>query len=387
MEQKTLREVVVVAYGRSAVCKARKGHFANTHPIEWTAQTLTGVLAKVPQLKPEDIDDVVMGCARTVNKCAKNVARLVCLRAGLQSVSAQTVNRFCSSGLQAISICANGIAVGDMDVAVAGGLECMSMTQTPGPDDEDPLLDEMCPGAYMSMGITAENVAAKYGVSRVEMDAFSALSHRKAAAAQQAGYLNKSIIPVTIKNEDGTETVVDTDQGIRPESSVESLGKLKPCFKDDGLVTAGSSSQTNDAAAFVILMSREKADALGLKPIARLLTFATAGCDPEYMGMGPVFAVPKALKRAGMKIEDMDVIELNEAFAAQSIPCVNLLGMDLAKVNPWGGAIALGHPMGATGAFLTIKALDYLQLTGGKHALVTMCVGGGQGAAGIFEML
>ena len=383
----TLRDAVIVAYGRSAICRAKDGPFVGVHPIEWGAQALSGVLAKVPQLNPNEIDDVVVGCARTVNKCAKNVARLICLRAGLEPVSAQTINRFCSSGLQAISTCANAIAVGDIDVAVAGGIESMSMVQTPGPDDTDTLLDEMCPGAYMAMGITAENVARQCGVNRTEMDAFAVDSHKKAATAQEKGYLNRSIVAVTVKDTDGNEVVADTDQGIRPGSSMESLAKLKPCFKEDGSVTAASSSQTNDSAAFAVIMSREKAEALGIKPIARLVRFAAAGCAPETMGLGPIYAVPKVMERSGLTVNDMDVIELNEAFAAQAIPCIKELGMAPEKVNPWGGAIALGHPMGATGVIMTIKALDYLKEHGGRYALLTMCVASGQGAAGILELL
>lgn len=384
---KELREAVVVAYGRSAVGRAKKGYFINRHPIEWASETLKGVLEKVPELKPEDIDDMVLGCARTVNRCAKNVARLIALRTGLEGVSAQTINRFCSSGLQSISLVANAIAVGDMDVAIAGGLECMSMDQAliPGYIDED--LDKECPGAYMDMGITAENVAALKGITREEMDAFAVESHKKAAAAQEKGYLQRSIIPIKGTDPEGNEVMAEMDQGVRPNSTVEKLASLKPCFKEDGIVTAATSSQTDDAAAFVIVMSREKADELGLKPICRLLGFASAGCDPAYMGLGPTYAVPKLLKRLNMSIEEMDVIELNEAFAAQSIPCIRELNMPKEKVNPWGGAIALGHPMGATGAFLTIKALDYLKEFGGKYALVTMCIGGGQGAAGVFEYL
>lgn len=385
--KKKLREAVVVAYGRTPVSRAKKGYFTGIHPIEWGAQALVGVLKKVPQLDPNEIDDVIIGCARTVNKCSKNVARLICLRAGLESVSAQTVNRFCSSGLQTISIGANAIAVGDMDVVVAGGIESMSMVQTPGEDDEDPVLGEMNPGAYMGMGITAENCVKRFHLTRQQMDSFSVKSHQKAVAAQAAGYLNKSIIPIKIRRPDGEEIVAEMDQGIRPESTLEVLSTLKPSFTENGTVTAGNSSQTNDAAAFVVLMSREKAEYLGLKPIAKLVSYAVAGCDPCYMGLGPIYAVPKAMKIAGLKLEDMDVIELNEAFAAQSIPCIETLHMDSTRVNPWGGAISLGHPMGATGTILTIKALDYLQIKGGKYALVTMCIGGGQGAAGIFEMI
>lgn len=380
-------EAVIVAYGRSAVCRAKDGPFVGVHPIEWASQTLDGVLRKVPQLDPNDIDDVVIGCARTVNQNARNVARLICLRSGLESVSAQTINRFCSSGLQAIATCSNAISAGDIDVAVAGGIESMSMIQTPGPDDLDAVLDEMCPGAYMAMGITAENVAAQKGITRLEMDTFAVDSHRKAAAAQEKGYLKKSIVPVKVKDKDGNIVVVDTDQGVRPNSNIESLAKLKPCFKEDGVVTAATSSQTDDSAAFAVLMSKTKAQELGIKPIAKLVHFCTAGCDPETMGLGPIYAVPKVLKRSGLSIDDMDVIELNEAFAAQAIPCMRELGMDPKKTNPWGGAIALGHPMGATGVFLTIKALDYLLENGGKYALVTMCVGGGQGAAGVLELL
>lgn len=383
-----MREAVIVAYGRCPVGKAKKGYYVDTHPIEWAAETLNGVLNKIPQLDRSEIDDVVVGCARTVNKCAKNVARLICLRAGgMEPVSAMTINRFCSSGLQAISICSNAIMSGDIDVAVAGGIECMSMTQSVAPGDNDEILDEMVPGAYMGMGITAENVAAEKHVTRQEQDAFAVESHRKAAAAQAAGYLNRSIIPIKGKDKEGNEIIAEMDQGIRAESTVESLAGLKPCFLENGTVTAASSSQTDDSAAFVVLMSREKAEQLGLKPIARLLRFATAGCAPETMGLGPIYAVPKVMEKTNLTVDDMDIIELNEAFAAQSIPCIRELGMNPEKVNPWGGAISLGHPMGATGAFLTIKALDYLAINHGKYALVTMCVGGGQGAAGIFEYL
>lgn len=381
------REAVIVAYGRCATGKSKKGYYVDRHPIDVAADTLKGVLAKVPQLDPKDIDDIAIGCARTVNKCGKNVARLVALRAGLESVSAMTVNRFCSSGLQTIAIEAANIAVGNADIAIAGGMECMSMTQTYLPEDTNEELDKQDPGAYMGMGDTAENVAADKGITREMMDAFAVESHRKAAAAQEAGYLNQSIIPIKGYDKEGNEVIAELDQGIRPGSSMESLAALKPCFRDDGLVTAATSSQTDDAAAFVVLMTREKAKDLGLKPIAKLIGFATAGCDASRMGLGPIFAVPKVMKKTGMTVDDMDVIELNEAFAAQSIPCIEELKMPKEKVNPWGGAIALGHPMGATGAILTMKAMDYLKLNGGKYALVTMCVGGGQGAAGIFEYL
>lgn len=385
MENK--REPVIVAYGRCATGKSKKGYYVDRHPIDVAADTLKAVLAKVPQLDPKDIGDIAIGCARTVNKCGKNVARLVALRAGLESVSAMTVNRFCSSGLQTLAIESANIAAGYTDVAIAGGMECMSMTQTYLPEDTNEELDKQDPGAYMGMGDTAENVAADKGITREMMDAFAVESHKKAAAAQEAGYLNKSIVPIKGYDKEGKEVVAELDQGIRPGSSMESLAGLKPCFREDGVVTAATSSQTDDAAAFIVLMTREKAEELGLKPIARMVGFATAGCDASRMGLGPIFAVPKVMKNTGMSMEDMDVIELNEAFAAQAIPCIEELNMPKEKVNPWGGAIALGHPMGATGAILTMKALDYLAMNGGKHALVTMCVGGGQGAAGIIEYL
>lgn len=377
-----MREAVIVAYGRSAVGRAKKGGFTGKHPVDWTADTLLGVLAKVPALKADDIDDIILGCARHENRCNRNMARLIAIRAGMEQVPGQTINRFCSSGLQAISTAVGAVVTGEADVIVAGGVEQMSMVLTRGEDDNNQWLYDNAHGAYVGMGITAENVAAKYDVTREEMDAFAVSSHLKAAAAQASGQLNRSIIP--IQTEDG---VVELDEGIRPTSSVEGLAKLKPCFKEDGRVTAATSSQTSDGAAFAVVMSREKADELGLKPLARLVGYAVAGCEADYMGEGPMYAVPKVMKRTGMSVEQMDVIELNEAFAAQSIPCIKKLGLPMEKVNPWGGAIALGHPMGATGCVLTCKALDYLKETGGKYALVTMCIGGGMGAAGILELL
>lgn len=379
------REAVIVAYGRCATGKARKGYYVDKHPIDVASETLLKVLEKVPQLDPKDIDDIAIGCARTVNKCGKNVARLIALRAGLESVSAMTVNRFCSSGLQTIAIESANIEMGNIDIAVAGGIECMSMQQTYLPEDTLQALDEQDPGAYMGMIETAENVAKDKGITREMMDAFGVESQNKALAAQEAGYLNKSIVPIMGKDKEGNDVLAELDQGIR-KSTMESLGGLKPVM-EGGSVTAGTSSQTDDAAAFVVLMERKKAEEMGLKPIARLIGFSTAGCDASRMGLGPIFAVPKVMARTGMTVDDMDVIELNEAFAAQAIPCIEELKMPKEKVNPWGGAIALGHPMGATGAILTMKALDNIAINGGKYALVTMCVGGGQGAAGIFEYL
>ena len=382
------REVVVVAYGRSAVCRARKGSFAGTHPIEYSAQVLKGVLDKIPQLDRADIEDVIMGCAVQHYKTSMNIAKSVVARAELpECVSGHTINRFCSSGLQAIATAANAIAMGQGDVIVAGGVEDMSGTFEPYPEEyQDAWLNEHAPGAYMAMGITAENIVKNRGLTREEMDQMAVESHRKAAKAQKEGKLAPSIIPVTVIDADGNEKVVTEDEGIRPNTSMESLAALRPCFLENGTVTAATSSQTSDAAAFVVLMEAEKAKSLGIKAIAKLKSFAVAGCDSTMMGLGPIYAVPKAMKRAGLTIDDMDVVELNEAFAAQALPCIRELKMDPEKVNPYGGAMALGHPMGATGAFLTCKALDYLQDNNGKYGLVTMCIGGGMGAAGIFEM-
>lgn len=382
------KEAVIVAYGRSACCRARKGSFANTHPIEYAAQTLKGVLAKVPQLDPKEIDDVIVGCAMPINQLNLNTARLIVNRAELpDDVPAQTINRFCSSSLQAIATAANAIIAGQEDVIVAGGVEDMTHCFVPYPDEyKNEWIDKNYIGGYMSMGETAERVAEKYHITREMMEQMAVESNAKAAAAQENGKLAASIIPVTVKDENGNDKVVTKDEGIRPGTSMESLAGLKPCFREDGLVTAATSSQTTDAAAFVVVMSSDKAKELGIKPIAKFVGFAVAGCDATLMGIGPIHAIPKAMKRTGLTIDDMDVIELNEAFASQALACINELGIDKNKVNPYGGAMALGHPMGATGAFLTGKALDYLQDNNGKYALVSMCIGGGMGAAGIFEL-
>ena len=384
------REVVIAAYGRSAVCRSRKGSFAATHPIEYSAQVLKGVLDKIPQLDRADIEDVIMGCAVQHYKTSMNIAKSVVARAELpECVAGHTINRFCSSGLQAIATAANAIAAGQGDVIVAGGVEDMTGTFEPYPaEHQDPWLNEHAPGAYMAMGITAENIVKKYGLTREEMDQMAVESHQKAAKAQKEGKLAPSIIPVSVTDLEGNAKVVTEDEGIRPNTTMETLATLKPCFIPEvGTVTAATSSQTSDAAAFVVLMEAEKAKSLGIRPIAKLVSFAVAGCDATMLGLGPIYAVPKAMKRAGLTMEDMDVVELNEAFAAQAIPCIRELKMNPEKVNPYGGAMALGHPMGATGAFLTCKALDYLQDTNGKYGLVTMCIGGGMGAAGIFELV
>lgn len=387
--QRELAEVVVVAYGRSAIARAVKGALRNTHPIEYAAQVLNGVLDKVPQLPKKDIEDIIVGCAKPELKQRQNIARLIALRAELPySVPAQTVNRFCASGLQTISTGANMIMTHQAEAIVTGGVESMTTVPYMGIGDpafKDQWLDENEVGAYISMGLTAENVAERYQVTRKEMEEFAMGSHQKAAIAQDNGILAEDIIPVDAVNDDGSTFQFIRDECIRPNTTLESLSSLKPCFRENGLVTAGTSSPINDGASFVVMMSRKKADELGIRPIAKFLAYAVAGVDPRYMGIGPIQAVPKAMRLTGLSVSDMDVIELNEAFAAQSIPCIRKLGLDPKKVNPNGGAIALGHPLGASGTILTCKALSELKRQAGRYALVTMCIGGGMGAAAVFE--
>lgn len=377
------RDAVIVAYGRSACCRARKGSFANMHPVDYAAQTLHGVLGKVPALKPEHIDDVIVGCAMPINQMNYNAARIIARRAGLpNSVTGQTINRFCASSLQAIATAANAILADQMDCVVAGGAEDMSHCFIPYQEQYlNAWVRENDVGIYMHMGETAEQVANKYNFSRKRMEQMAVASHTKAHKAQKEGKLASSIVPV-INNEG--KTVIE-DEGIRPDTTLESLTKLQPCFREDGRVTAATSSQTTDAAAFVVLMASDLAESIGISPIARLAGFSVAGCEASLMGLGPIYAIPKVMARTGLTIADMDIIELNEAFASQAQACINELGLPSEKVNPYGGALALGHPMGATGAFLTCKALDYLRENNGRYALVTMCIGGGMGAAAIFE--
>lgn len=381
------RDAVIVAYGRSPLAKAFKGSFAQTHPIEYGAQTLKGVVAKLPGFDLAVVDDVIVGCAMPEKYNGYNVGRLIAQRAGFpDSVPGQTVNRFCSSGLQTIATAANAIMANQMDVVIAGGIEMMTGMKMNHPEEyQDELLAEQIPGTYMPMGMTAENVAEQYGITRKEMDAMSIESHKKAAAAQSAGKFFDEIIPITIDTDDG-QIIVSQDEGIRPGSSMEDLAALKTPFKENGSVTAATSSQMTDGVSFVILMSREKAEELGYAPVAKFVSFAVGGVAADVMGIGPIVAVPKVMKRAGLTVDDMDVIELNEAFASQALVCIRELNLPVEKVNPNGGAMALGHPMGATGAILTCKALSELKRTNGRYALITMCIGGGMGAAGIFEM-
>lgn len=383
-----MHEAVIVAYGRSPVCRALKGALSQVHPVDYAAETLLGILAKVPQLDPSEISDLILGCSMPVKTLNLNPARQVVQRAQLpDSISAQTINRYCASSLQAVATCANAIMCGQEEAMIAGGVEDMSHTfHTADPKERNPWLNENCEGAYISMGMTAENVAAKWKIRRTDMEQMAVESHAKAAAAQDAGYLAMSIIPVHGKNAEGEPVVLTADEGIRRGTTAEKLASLKPCFREDGVVTAATSSQMSDAAAFAVVMSREKAERLGIRPIAKFVSYASAGCDGRYMGEGPMYAVPKVMEKSGLTVGDMDVIELNEAFAAQALACIDELRLPREKLNPWGGAMALGHPMGATGIFLMSKALDYLKVTGGRRGLVTMCIGGGMGAAGIFEM-
>ncbi|MCA9653903.1 MAG: acetyl-CoA C-acyltransferase [Myxococcales bacterium] len=380
-----LKEAVLVAARRSAVGKAYKGALAQTRPDDIAIQVLRGTLADLPGLPGELVDDVVLGCAMPEAEQGLNVARVVGMRAGLpHTTSAQTINRFCSSGLQAIATCAERIMVGAIDCAVAGGVESMSMVPMGG---NKAVLNHsvvlQAPELYISMGLTAENVARTYEVSRADQDAFALTSHQRAVAAIESGRFADEIVPVTT----ATGKTFSIDEGPRADTNPEALASLRPVFHVKGSVTAGNSSQMSDGAAMAVVMSADKAKELGLTPIARYVGFAVAGVPPEIMGIGPIEAIPKVLAQTGLKVSDMDVIELNEAFASQSLAVVRTLGLDPDKVNVNGGAIALGHPLGCTGAKLTATALSELHRRNGRYAMVTMCIGGGMGAAGIFERM
>jgi acetyl-CoA acyltransferase len=392
-----MREAVIVAGARTAVGKAKRGSLKDVHPVDMGAAVVRDLLRRVPALDPAQIDDVIIGNAVPEAEQGMNMARLIGLRAGLPTnVSGITVNRFCSSGLQTIAYAAHQIMAGSSDVVVAGGVESMSLVPMLGHKIAlNPGLVETMPEAYMSMGHTAEQVAHRYNVSREDQDAFAVESHRRAAAAIAAGKFADEIVPITVKqhtvDESGKlhvkEYQFDTDEGVRPDTSMEALAKLKPAFHAKGSVTAGNSSQTSDGAAAVLVMSAEKAAELGVEPIAKFRGFCVGGVDPDVMGIGPVVAVPKVLKLAGLALADVDLFELNEAFASQSVAVIRELGLDTEKVNVNGGAIALGHPLGCTGAKLTVSLLNELKRRGGKYGVVTMCIGGGMGAAGVFEMV
>jgi len=392
-----MREAVVVSAVRTAVGKAPKGTLRTTRPDDLGAVAVKGALARVPGLDSKEIDDVIIGCAMPEGEQGMNLARVISFRAGLPNEpAAMTINRFCASGLQSIALAAERIRGGGADVIVAGGAESMSFVPMGGNKlSANPWLVENHPGSYLSMGLTAERVARHYGITREESDQFAYGSHRKALAAIEAGVFHDEIVPVPVNtttlNERGKpseqKSEFTVDEGPRPDTSLNALAKLRPVFHAKGIVTAGNSSQTSDGAAAAVLMSEERAQDLGLNPLARFVAFSYSGCAPEEMGVGPVYAIPKALKMAGLSLDEIELIELNEAFAAQSLAVIKTLGLDPAKVNVNGGAIALGHPLGCTGAKLTATLLGELKRRKGRYGMVTMCVGGGMGAAGIFENL
>jgi acetyl-CoA acyltransferase len=401
-------EAVIVSAVRTAVGRGYKGTLRTTRPDDLAALVIKEALARVPGLQPADVDDVILGCAMPEGEQGMNVARIAALRAGLPvETSAMTINRFCSSGLQAIALAAERIRAGGAEIIVAGGTESMSLVPMGGNKiSPNPWLIDNYPDSYINMGLGTENIAKKFGIAREQADQFAAESHRKALAAIAEGKFKDEIVPVEVKitalaNGNGasasgkagsttakpvTQTMMfDTDELPRAETSYEVLSKLKPAFHAMGTVTAGNSSPMSDGAAATVVMSDARAKALGLKPLARFVAYATAGCKPEEFGIGPVFAIPKALKQAGLSLADIDVIELNEAFAAQALAVIQQAGLDASRVNPNGGAIALGHPLGCTGAKLTATIIRDLQRKNGRFGMVTMCIGGGMGAAGIFE--
>jgi acetyl-CoA acyltransferase len=389
-------EAVILDCLRTPVGKAPKGSLRNTRPDDLAAIVIRRLLEKHPAIAPEEIDDVILGCAMPEAESGMNIARIAGLRAGLpDSVPGVTINRFCSSGLQAIAMAADRIRSGSAHIIIAGGTESLSMIPMAGNKfAPNPWMVDHLPQIYMGMGLTAEEVQKKYGISREDADRFAYRSHQHALHAQAQGKFDDEIVPVPIETttlDNGTaqhhSAMFTKDEGPRADTSPEALAKLKPVFQSDGTVTAGNSSQTSDGAAAAIVMSDKKAEALGLKPMARFVSFAVAGVPPEIMGIGPVVAIPKALALGCLKKEDIGVIELNEAFAVQALGVIRKAGLDLDRVNPNGGAIALGHPLGCTGAKLTATILREMHRKDTRYGMVTMCVGGGQGAAGIFENL
>ena len=390
-------EAVIVNCLRTAVGKAPRGTLRATRPDDMAAAVIQELLARTPELDPDEIDDVLIGCAMPEAEQGMNMGRVIALRAGLpDSTPGATVNRFCSSGLQTIAMAAERIRGGGSEVMIAGGAESMSLIPPAGHKlAPNPWLIERLPEVYINMGLTAENVARLHGISRERADAFALASHRKAAAAQDAGAFDDEIVPLDVEfvtpSNNGKpsrqELRFDTDEGVRRDTSLEALAGLRPVFHAKGQVTAGNSSQTSDGAAAAIVMSAPRAKELGLKPMARFVSFAAAGVPPEIMGVGPVVAIPKALGLAGLKLSDIGVIELNEAFAAQALAVIDKAGLNPEIVNVNGGAVALGHPLGATGSKLTATLLREMHRRKVRYGMVTMCVGGGQGAAGIFERL
>jgi acetyl-CoA acyltransferase len=392
-----MKEAVVVSVVRTAVGKAPKGTLRYTRPDDLGAVAVKKAVDRVTALDPKEIEDVIIGCAMPEGEQGMNMARMISLRAGLPiEAAAMTVNRYCASGLQTIALAADRIRGGGADVIVAGGAESMSYLPMGGNKIAvNPWLVDNHPAAYMSMGLTAERVAKHYSISREESDQFAFGSHKKALAAIEAGRFNEEIVAVpvvttvlsTAGKQEKQEKSFTMDEGPRADTSIEALAKLRAVFHAAGVVTAGNSSQTSDGAAAAVVMSDTRAKEIGARPLARFVSFAYAGCLPEEMGMGPVYAIPKALKLAGLTLDQIDLIELNEAFAAQALAVIKTLGIDPARVNVNGGAIALGHPLGCTGTKLTATLLNEMKRRGSRYGLVTMCVGGGQGAAGIFENL
>lgn len=392
-----MKEAVIVAAVRTAVGKAPRGTLRTTRPDDMAAAVISDLLKRLPGLPPETIDDVILGCATPEAESGANVARIASLRAGLpHEVPAVTVNRFCSSGSQTIAMAAERIMAGMAECIIAGGTESMSMLRGNTRFRPNPYLVEHRPDVYLSMGLTAENVARKYQISREESDAFSYRSHQNALAALSAGRLkDDGIVPLEIEISEVAENgaikkkslTFETDEGPRADTTPEALAKLRPVFHARGSVTAGNSSQTSDGAAAVVVMSKTRATQLGFKPLARFVSYGVGGVPPEIMGMGPVVAVPKALKLAGFTLNEIDLIELNEAFACQALAVMRELDIDPERTNVNGGAVALGHPLGASGAKLTVQLLGEMKRRRLRYGMVTMCVGGGQGAATIFENL
>ena len=390
MQQVNPRDAVVVAYGRSAVTRGRKGALAKIHPIEYGGQVLAGVVGKLPQLDPLDIDDVIYGCTNLTDYQSYDVTKMIAARAGLpEQTCAITVSRFCASGSDAIAMGAAKIRANMADVVVCGGVESMSLVPQPIPEtrkDYHWLEEHVDPNIYLHVGLCAENTARACNMTREDLDALAVMSHQRAAKAQREGKFRDEIIPVTLTEEDGTSTVLDEDGCIRPDTNLEALAKLKPAFDPNGLVTAGSSSQVSDGTACLVLMSREKADALGIQPIARFVGYAPGCASPAYLSPGVFEAIRKVTRQTGLTLEQMDLFELNEAFAPVVIEVTGKLGLDMEKVNPNGGAMALGHPLGATGAFLACKLFSELKRRKGRYGMVAMCAAIGHGGAAIYEM-
>ena len=390
-------DAVIVSAVRTPVGKAKRGGLATVRPDEMAAAVIQALLKRTPNLDPAEIEDVIIGCAFPEGEQGLNMARMIVLRAGLpESVPAETINRYCASGVQAIAHAAYVIQSGQIETAIAGGAEFMTMVPMAGYKfSPNPYFAQDLPHYYTNMGLTAENVALKYEISREVQDAFALKSNQKAAQAVDSGLFDPELVPIDVEitelNSDEKPTkksfTVKRDEGPRIETSLEALAKLKPAFKEGGTVTAGNSSQMSDGAAGVVVMSAEKAVQLGLKPLARFVSFAVGGVPPELMGIGPIIAIPKALKVAGLSLNDIDLIELNEAFAAQSLAVIRELDLDESKINVNGGAIALGHPLGCTGAKLTTQLIYEMERRKSKYGMVTMCIGGGMGAAAMFENL